>query len=152
MAADMATGKLVNFLAGDGCDSAGRTHTDVLAFDDAALERHHDYIQWLFPLAESSRAVPGSPVLDATSIAALRNSSVAQTRFAAAVARMMRFYERTDVWHRQFDHNHLRITRIIRCLRLLCDDTAADAFRAAILTMAAHAAIDAKARRFWTEA
>ena len=58
-------GAIHDFLRGTGCDGRGRRLADVLAFDDARIEGVHDFIQWLFPLAEASRAVPGAPVLGA---------------------------------------------------------------------------------------
>ena len=143
---------LFAFLASDGVDARGRTFEDVVAFDDTRLERHHDFIQWLFPLDEASRAVPGSPVLDEPTIAALRASPVAQHRLAQASARMQAFYRSTVAWRQPFDHNHLRITRIIKSLRLLAGDTAADAFRRAIVERAGDAPIDPTARRFWDSA
>ena len=65
---------------------------------------------------------------------------------------MLLFYQRTHAWRRPFDHNHLRITRIIKSLRLLCGDVLADDFRDAILVLAAQAPIDPSARRFWDAA
>ena len=55
-------------------------------------------------------------------------------------------------WRRRFDHNHLRITRIIKSLRLLCGDGPADNFRRDIKALAGNAPIDAQARAFWDRA
>lgn len=148
----MSDEAIVAFLCAEGMDGAGRRFADILAFDDAQLERHHDYIQWLFPLHEPSRAVPGSPVLHQDSIAALRGSSAARERMHRAARRMLAFYRDTNHWRRQFDHNHLRITRIIRSLRLICGDAEADRFKAEILALAGDAPIDPTAHRFWEEA
>lgn len=146
------SGKLLAFLRGDGTDGSGRTFAEVLAFDDDALEYHHDFIQRLFPLDEASRAVPGSPVLDVATIAALRASPTAQDRLQRAAERMLRFYRDTRAWRRTFDHNHLRITRIIKSLRILAGDDAADAWKRAIIALAEGAPIDPTARRFWDAA
>lgn len=143
---------LLAFLTGEGTDAAGRSFAQILAMTDAALEHQHDFIQWLFPLDEPSRAVPGSPVLDPATVQALRASAVAQARLDEAAARMLRFYRETSAWRRSFDHNHLRITRIIRSLRLLRGDHAADGFRHAIVALAEGAPIDAQARGFWNDA
>ena len=143
---------VVDFLSGDGADRAGRTLEQVLAFDDAALERHHDYIQWLFPLTEPSGAVPGSPVLNATDVAALRSSPEAQGNLRRGAARMLVFYRDTRHWRAPVDHNHLRITRILRSLRLLVSDAAADDFHAAIANLSAEAPINARSRAFWAAA
>ena len=124
---------LADFLAGRSPDAHGRTHSGILAWPDEELEARHDFIQWLFPLPEASRAVPGSPVLGQADIEAVRASPAAQRNLAAATGRMLAFYRARDHWLRGHDHNHLRITRIIRSLRLLAGEAPADAFRSAIL-------------------
>jgi hypothetical protein len=143
-----------SFLAGTGRDHAGRTIAQVLAFDDSALEMHHDYIQWLFPLEEPSRAVSGSPVLTRNDIQCIRNDERAAANLRAAAERMGAFYDSTSHWLREFDHNHLRITRIIKSLRILLGDEDADAFRERILTRIrrADARINAETERYWKEA
>lgn len=147
-------GRVLAFLEGEGVDGRGRTLFEVLALDDASLERHHDFIQWLFPLDEPSAAVPDAPVLDAAAVEAVRASTLAQCALAAATDRMDRFYLRTDQWLRPNDHNHLRITRIIRSLRLLSGDAAADAFRDAIQwrVEATRAPVSARSRGYWLTA
>ena len=145
--------ELQRFLKGDGRDGAGRTIDDVLSFDDDQLERRHDFIQWLFPMLEPSRVVPGSPVLRPDDVDALRASATAQANLSRAAERMLRFYARTPQWRRAFDHNHLRITRIIRSLRLLAGGGAADEFRTSVLTLAGEAtSVNEASLRFWREA
>jgi len=142
------------FLEGRGTDAAGRTVFEILAFGDAALEQNHDFIPWLFALTEPSAAVPDAPVLTAGEAAAIRHSVMAQCALAAATDRMMTFYRSTHEWLMPNDHNHLRITRIIRSLRLLRDDPSADAFRDAILARveATRAPVSARSRGYWTTA
>ena len=143
---------LVLFLTDDGRDAAGRTFADVLAMDDGQIEARHDFIQWLFPLTEPSRAVPGSPWLDAAALTALRDHPEAARRQAQAAARMLAFYRATTGWRGRFDHNQQRITRIIRSLRLVSGDDAADAFKAHILALAEGSAVNAETLAFWREA
>ncbi len=150
----MAVRPIVAFLEGEGPDARGRTLFDVLGFDDAALELNHDFIQWLFPLPEPSGAVPDAPVLSADDMQAIHDSILAQCALAGATDRMEAFYRATHSWLRPHDHNHLRITRIIRSLRLLRGDAEADAFRAMILSLveAARAPVSARSRGYWTTA
>jgi hypothetical protein len=150
----MDGGPVLAFLRGEGVDGAGRGLFDVLAFDDATLEQRHDFIQWLFPLDEPSAAVPGAPVLSPAEAAAIRDDTLAQCALAAATDRMDGFYRRTTRWLAPHDHNHLRITRIIRSLRLLAGDAAADAFRDAILwrVEATRAPVSARSRGYWMTA
>jgi Opioid growth factor receptor (OGFr) conserved region. len=145
---------IIAFLEGEGPDGRGRTVFDVLAMDDAALEQHHDFIQWLFPLPEKSQAVPGSPVLTPEDVLALQESGFAQSSLAAGTDRMAYFYLRTHYWLAVEDHNHLRITRVIRSLRLLRGDEFAEAFKAFILARVqdTQAPINARSLGFWTTA
>ena len=145
---------IVAFLEGEGPDARGRTLFDVLAFDDALIEQRHDFIQWLFPLTEPSAAVAGSPVLTSEDVAAIQASGMAQIALAAATDRMDRFYRATHDWLMPSDHNHLRISRIIRSLRLLSGDAQAEAFKAAILwrVEATRAPVSARSRGYWATA
>ena len=145
---------IVAFLEGEGPDGAGRTLFDVLAMNNVALEQTHDFIQWLFPLREPSRAVPDAPVLTNDQVDALRESAMAQTALAAATDRMEAFYRMTHDWLMPNDHNHLRITRIIRSLRLLVGDDPADAFKAVILSRVqeTRAPVSARSRGYWATA
>lgn len=142
------------FLEGAGTDGRGRRIFDVLAFNSAALEQNHDYIQWLFPLTEPSGALPDAPVLTPEEVEAISRSSIAQIVLAGATDRMAAFYRDTDHWLRAEDHNHLRITRIIRSLRLLRGDDAAEGFKAWIMGRVdtTGAPISARSRGYWATA
>lgn len=146
-------GPIHDFLRGTGRDGRGRRLADVLAFDDARIEAVHDFIQWLFPLAEASRAVPGAPVLDAAE-AAIRGDPLAQAGLRAGLARMARFYADTDGWLTGHDHNHLRITRIITATRDLLGPAEAAAFHAGVVARntAAGAPVNRESLRYWSAA
>jgi hypothetical protein len=126
--------KLTRFFAG-GADDDGRTFGEILGWDDARLEMVHDYIQWIFPLPERSEANPSAPALDAATIAAIRGSAEMQGRLRAAFQRMLAFYgfalegdavvqgprfaTASRNWLHAGNHNHLRLTRMLRSLRVL---------------------------------
>ena len=126
--------RLTRFFAG-GEDDQGRSFDEILGWDDVRLEMVHDYIQWIFPLPERSGANPWAPVLDRATIAAIRNSAEMQGRLRAAFLRMLAFYgfalESDQVvegprfvaaarnWLHAGNHNHLRLTRMLRSLRVL---------------------------------
>jgi hypothetical protein len=145
---------LLEFLGGEGTDGAGRTLDEVLAFDDRALERHHDYIQWLFPLREPSGANPDAPVLTAAEIGAVRASPGLRGAVEKALGRMTRFYAANDHWLTAHDHNHLRITRIIRSVGLLLGPQAAERFFDQISRREARAGhpVSPRNRRYWQDA
>ena len=133
------THPLVAFYREGAPDDDGRTLAEILAWDDDRLEAVHDFIQWLFPLPEPSGANPHAPILDPTTIRIFHSSIAMQDRLRQSFQRMMRFYgfrqistsagiaiERTpdfaaraQNWLWPMNHNHLRLTRILRSTLLL---------------------------------
>jgi len=150
----VAARPVVMFLEGEGRDARGRSVFDVIAMNDVAIERTHDFIQWLFPLPEPSAAIPDSPVLTPGDIQAIRVSELAPIALAGATDRMTAFYQTTHDWLMPNDHHHRRITRIIRSLRLLVGDPEADAFHAFIMARveATRAPVSARSRGYWATA
>ena len=143
--------EIVGFLEGGTPDYRGRILAMLLQQTDQQAERTHDYIQWLFPLDEPSRSINGVPVLTELEIDEIRQSSLAQINLAKSARWFLGFLERNDHWITKYNHNHLRITRIIKSLRLLASDEAADEFRDKVLALAVDNLnlIDQKARGFW---
>ena len=110
----------------------------------------HDYIQWLFPLAEPSRFNPNAPLLTESDRAELQRRPDLQANVLRALARMLAFYGFSvdeppsrpvaiapiagvsRHWLSPGDHNYLRITRILTSLRLLGFEEYARAFFAAL--------------------
>src|SRR4051812_43432996 len=126
------TAPLLAFLAGRAPDGKGRMIEQVLGFSDRDIERHHDFIQWLFPLPTRSGAVPDAPILSPAETEAIRRDARLQQPIRRALDRMSDFYSRNDHWLVRHDHNHLRITRIIRSASLLLGNEPARSFHALI--------------------
>ncbi|MDP2155722.1 MAG: opioid growth factor receptor-related protein [Sulfuricella sp.] len=126
---------LVNFYLGTAPDDHGRTFDAILAHDDEWLEYTHNFIQWLFPLTSISGANPTAPTLDAAQIAEFRGNPALRIQLLRALDRMLGFYglartpdrinkapdweQRKSLWFTHPSHNHLRITRILKCLNTL---------------------------------
>ena len=146
--------EIVSFLEGKTPDHRGRILAMLLQQTDHQAETTHDYIQWLFPLDEPSRSVNGAPVLTELEIDEIRQSSLAQANLAKSARWFLGFLERNDHWITKYNHNHLRITRAIKSLRLLTSDQAADEFRDKVLALAGDNLnlVDQKARGFWRSA
>ncbi len=120
----------------------------IWVWDYRLLEQTHDYIQWLFPLTESSRYNPYAPILTESDIQTFKASEELTNRLLTSFKTMMRFYglqcienngkieiqpnnefqERQSDWLNLGNHNHLRITRILTSLRLLGLENYAQAF------------------------
>ena len=146
--------EIVSFLEGKTPDHRGRILAMLLQQTDHQAETTHDYIQWLFPLDEPSRSVNGAPVLTELDIDEIRQSSLAQSNLAESARWFLGFLERNNHWVTKYNHNHLRITRVIKSLRLLASDEAADEFRDKVLALAGDNLnlVDQKARGFWMSA
>lgn len=120
---------LINFLQGIGKDRHDRTYQDILNYSDEQLETLHNYIQWIFPIREMSESVMGSPYLDNDEeIEFLRNDLQVQENLLKGLLRMQEFYRDNDFWLQPNDHNHLRISRIIKSIKLLNDKDNAKEF------------------------
>ena len=146
--------EIVGFLEGRTPDHRGRILAMLLQQTDHQAETSHDYIQWLFPLDEPSRSVNGAPVLTELEIDEIRQSSLAQANLARSAGWFLGFLERNNHWITKYNHNHLRITRVIKSLRQLTSDEAADEFRDKVLALAGDNLnlVDQKARAFWNSA
>lgn len=141
---------LLDFYQGSGRDGAGRLLTDVWQFSDEDLERKHDFIQWLFPVPEPSRFVKDCPVLTAEDVVAFRADPDFLDRVLYSADLMRRFYARTRAWRRTNDHNHARITRILRCLTLLGLEAEAQKLFTEFDVQAGH--LPMQVRWYWAEA
>jgi hypothetical protein len=118
----------------------GLSLVDIWDWSFDQLEDAHHYIQWMFPLDTPSSANPGAPILSEETARAFVWDDVLRDRLQRSLAVMLRFYglerltlpddklviiralnfsERRGVWLWPNNHNHLRLTRIIRSLRLL---------------------------------
>jgi hypothetical protein len=129
--------KLVPFYLGEQHDRAGRMIQEIWAWDFEKLECIHDYIQWLFPLSEKSAFNPNAPVVNESVIQLFRDDPRLRQNLLRSLIVMLRFYglqhhqdelgqvlidqsteylSRKREWLGVFNHNYLRITRILKCL------------------------------------
>ncbi|HEU5175320.1 MAG TPA: opioid growth factor receptor-related protein [Gemmatimonadaceae bacterium] len=84
--------RLIRFYEGTGTDHRGRTLAAIHAYDRDALERHHDFIQWLFPLPEPSPVNPHAPRLTSDAIAAFHSRPELRRALLASLDVMLDFY------------------------------------------------------------
>jgi hypothetical protein len=84
-------------------------------------------------LPESSAFNPYAPSLSTQDIESLKHSPVAKRNLKSAALRMLTFYQRTTHWLTPINHNHLRISRIIRSLSLILGPEEAKKFHDEIM-------------------
>lgn len=125
--------KVLLFLRGEGVDEEGRAIYDIWQFSNDQLEYTHNYIQWIFPLLDWSEMIPGAPYIDKNDVEEIRNDEEIQDNFIHSLAMMQKFYTSHDEWLSPGDHNHYRITRIIKSVSLLNSKENAEEFYKAIM-------------------
>ena len=129
---------LLRFYRRSGVDHRGRTLLDIRKMTFEELESTHDFIQWLFPLPESSSFNTHAPLLTEDDITCFHSDSCLQGELLASLRIMSAFYglsvlttaglltivkspcfdTRREAWLHPGNHNFLRITRILRCLMI----------------------------------
>ena len=139
------------FLEGTGVDAYDRWLDQILTETDKYWDRTHDFIQWLFPLTEPSRSVRSAPILTNGEIKQIRESETAQANMQRSVLRYKEFLAGTTKWRSGYDHNHLRISRVIKSLRLLVSDEAANGFKYWVAGQLGDQidSIHAESKRYW---
>jgi Opioid growth factor receptor (OGFr) conserved region len=133
-----ANSVLLDFYSGVGTDDRGHYLKEMLQWLDAQLEEVHDYIQWMFPLAERSGFNIHAPILTVSEISEFRSNPELRKNLKASFVRILGFYglilsgsrplivkralhfgEASRNWITPGNHNHLRITRILKSLLTL---------------------------------
>ena len=100
------------------------------------LECNHSYIQWLFPLNERSYHNKKAPILTENDISEIRHNEKIKENLIHSLDVMLNFYglerknDTTQIikqkrfnfikkrWLIKNNHNFMRITRIIKCLKI----------------------------------
>ena len=150
----MIKNNLFEFLENKGTDFKDRYFSDVIKFTDRDIEENHDFIQWVFPTDEKSTIADNVPILDNEIIMLFQESKIAQSNLKSAKDWYLSFLYRNGHWKKKYDHNHLRITRAIKSIRLLLGDDEADDFKQKVYGILGGRIllIDEKARKYWAKA
>jgi len=126
---------LTSYFISNGPDDKGRLLLQVVRQSDEWLESTHDYIQWLFPLAEKSGANPTAPLIDVNLVSLFQFNTTGQQNYLLGLDRMLSFYGlerhektitkgenwnyRKEFWFVTPTHNDLRITRMLKSMSIL---------------------------------
>lgn len=109
----------VKFFEGKVPDYKGRFLDDILDYSPDELEKVHDYIQVIFPLKESSMFNPDASLITDEDIDKINNSSFAKAGAYRAIYTMLFHYMERSEWATHYNHNLLRITRMIKFVHLI---------------------------------
>lgn len=107
---------LIDFYEETNCTPEGYYLSDIMNFSNEHLEKSHTYIQYLFPTREPSKFNQIAPSLDDETINVFRARQDLKDKVRTSLSKMIRFYGGKD-WITPNNHNFLRLTRILNCLR-----------------------------------
>jgi hypothetical protein len=148
--------KIVDFYVGSGTDHKLRSWEEIVSQSDDWLEFEHDFIQWLFPLKETSEFSKSAPILTDEDISVLKTELLFRGRMITSLFVMMSFFglepkiinnelkfekdkfyfeERSKVWLSPNNHNYMRITRILKSLCLFGFNKYAETFMQYLLDL-----------------
>ena len=135
-----ARDRIVAFYRHEAADHCGRTLREIWTWDHDRLEMVHDYIQWLFPLREPSMFNSNAPLVTDETVAAFAGDATLRNAMKLSLVIMLDFYglavqeqqdggvrisegpsfaSRRGNWVVPYNHNHLRLTRILTSVRTL---------------------------------
>lgn len=129
--------KLVQFYRGEIPNNEGSFITDIMAYSYYQLEADHAYIQYILPLRERSMFNVEAPILTDDEIILFCSDPELTLKTYSTALKMLDFFgmylHGTDVgwqepdpqhghkdpkwWLRDFNHNFLRMTRMLTSLR-----------------------------------
>jgi hypothetical protein len=161
--------RLLDFYHQKGRDTEGRKLEEIWQWTDQELEQCHDFIQWMFPLDEPSSVNPDAPLVNQQEQMAFRGDPQLQSAMRRSLATFLRFLgletlsdgrivrgenfnERLAIW-KWPNHNWLRITRVLKSLRLLGFESEATALWVCLDELhAVGGFVSENSFRYWSEA
>jgi hypothetical protein len=132
--------KCIEFYRGERPNHVGQYGWQMMKYSHFTMETDHDYIQWMFPSNEPSAFNSDAPVMTHEEALLFQNSPKLQERIRDSFVKFLDFLglqytrgiegvvstleptpERPNPLDRlaYFNHNMLRITRVLTCLRLV---------------------------------
>lgn len=145
--------QLEKFYQNQGTDSEGRTLLELQEFSFDQKEDFHNYIQWMFPTNEKSNFNSDAPLLTAQEYKTLSENPLIIKNLKISFGKILEFYGleydllslrvketslfslRSQNWFGEGNHNHMRISRILKCLNLFGLHDEMNAFYAYLQTL-----------------
>lgn len=151
---------IICFLRGLSKDFLGRTYQDILEHSDYEMEKCHSSIQQIFPLHEFSKHAHTCPIISPEIVEEAKKYPEIEDNLLRGIDRLERFlgignYDDVDKqrkWCRNHNHNLLRVTRAIRCLRLFGMNEIAKEFYETVRPVCEHFGISEFTLNKWHQA
>ena len=97
----------------------GHKRNALLEISDNEFERNHGFIQWAFPTPQQSSQNQQALAVDLEAAIWLAEKPDVTKFMEQMTVRFLEFLAANHHWKRSYNHNHLRISRVIQSLRVL---------------------------------
>jgi len=110
---------LTDFYAGNDTDAKGRTFGDLIAMSDDELRTTRDYVPYLFPIAEESRAYRNAPILTKEQAEKFVSDTALRDNVKISVNRFLTYLHGDEEWRQPVNSAHAKISQMIRFLKMI---------------------------------
>lgn len=100
------------------CIDTEMTLEEMLKVNNTWISSQHHFIQWWFPNYIPSKFNQNAPQLTDKIVSRLLKEHKFIKNLERLFNRMKTYYEQVKYYKSEFNHEHLRITRIINCLKI----------------------------------
>jgi len=155
--------KLIDFYRNETPSHGGYYLNEILPWTEEKWEASHTEVQWVFPSRQRSMFNPDAPLLDDDAITLFQDDPELRENLVAAFDSFIGAYgitrdgsnfewtETKRTWITYFNHNFLRLTRIMDCLYSVGMEDEAQGF-CRFLIEEAGSTLSGNTRAFWENA
>mgnify|MGYP001169483127 CR=1 FL=1 len=142
------------FLLNKCTDYKGRKLKDILKFSNNKIEETHDFIQLIFPLNEPSFFSSNKHYIKSSEqLKELTSNLQIKKNILNSADWFISFLSKNNHWITHYDHNHLRITRMIKSVRLIVGNAEANNIYNKIISIEGVLInVSKKSLKYWKEA
>ena len=141
---------LREFLKNNEPDIYGRYISEIWSFNDEQIETTHNFIQFLFPLTQPSKNSFNKIYINSDDLLhELKSDKKVRESIMYSSNWYFSFLERNQHWQTYFDHNHLRISRVIESLNVIVSNRQANRFYKQVLDICIEELINDETKLIW---
>lgn len=141
---------LRGFLKNNEPDIYGRYISEIWSFNDEQIETTHNFIQFLFPLTQPSKNSFNKIYINSDDLLhELKSDKKVRESIMYSSNWYFSFLERNQHWQTYFDHNHLRVSRVIESLNVIVSNRQANRFYKQVLDICIEELINDETKFIW---
>ena len=141
---------LREFLKNNETDIYHRYISEIWSFNDEQIETTHNFIQFLFPSTQPSKNSFNKIYINSDDLLyELKSDKKVRESIMYSSNWYFSFLERNQHWQTYYDHNHLRISRVIESLNVIVSNRQANRFYKQVLDICLEELINDETKLIW---